>query len=274
MIRCYSGVPGSGKSLHSIRKILEFLYEGKNVIANFPLKINELDEEKYSGHYFYVPNEKITVDYLYQFYSMYHEEDEENQTLLLIDEASVKFNCRGYMNNDRLNFCSFFAQHRKFGYSIVMVCQNLRQIDRQIRDLIEIEVIHRKLNNYGMYRILPFNLFVAVEKNLVLKEKNEHEFFLYSKKIGRLYDTFYDFTRVDKFEGSKELENFVIDSEIVREEKIDIFDDNDTFFKKIKKVSLGRITRQPEGVPEAGPHRLPDESEQAESDTLLDISIT
>lgn len=274
MIRCYTGVPGSGKSLHSIRKILDFLKAGKNVIANFPLKINELDDEKYTGRYFYVPNEKITVDYLYQFYTMYHEDDEENQTLLMIDEASVKFNCRGFMDRDRLTFCSFFAQHRKFGYSIVLVCQNLRQIDRQIRDLVELEVIHRKLNNYSYYRILPFPLFVAIEKNLALKEKNEHEFFLYSRKIGRLYDTFYDFTRVDKFVGNEELEKLVNDSEIIRDEPDDIFNERGTFFKGLKKVTAGRDTRQPEGVPEAGPHRLPDGPAQGESDTLLDISIT
>ncbi|AWW26998.1 zonular occludens toxin domain-containing protein [Acetobacterium sp. KB-1] len=274
MIRCYTGVPGSGKSLHSIRKILDFLSEGKNVIANFPLKINELNEEKYTGRYFYVPNEKITVDYLYQFYTMYHEEDEENQTLLMIDEASVKFNCCGFMDRDRLKFCSFFAQHRKFGYAIVMVCQNLRQIDRQIRDLVEIEVIHRKLNNYSYFRMLPFPLFVAVEKNLALKEKNEHEFFLYSRKIGRLYDTFYDFTRIDKFQGNEELEKLVSESEIIRDEPEDIFKEKDTFFKSLKKVSTGRITRQTEGVPQAGPLPQTDDPADAESDTLLDISIT
>lgn len=275
MIRCYTGTPGSGKSLHSIRRILDYLRDGKNVIANFPLKINELDEEKYTGRYFYVPNEKITVEYLYQFYSMYHVDDIENQTMLLVDEASVKFNCRSFMDQDRMNFCSFFAQHRKFGYTIVLVCQNMRQIDRQIRDLIEIEVIHRKLNNYSYYRILPFPLFVAVERNVVLKEKNEHEFFLYSKKIGRLYDTFYDFTRVDKFKGNAELEKMVNESEIIRNESPDIFNEKGTFFKNVIKVTAGRNARQKEGVPTAGPHRLPDDPAEADkSDTLLDISIT
>lgn len=214
MIRCYTGTPGSGKSLHSIRRILDFLADGKNVIANFPIKLSEIKEKKRKGRFFYVPNEKITVDYLYQFHKMYHRDDAESQTLLIIDEASVKFNCRTYGDKDRLAFCSFFAQHRKFGYNIVLVCQNLRQIDRQIRDLIELEVIHRKLNNYSFFRILPFPFFTAVEKNLAVRERNDYEFFTYSKKIGDLYDTFYDFTRTKDFKGNKELEAAVLASEL------------------------------------------------------------
>ncbi|MEG0075222.1 MAG: zonular occludens toxin domain-containing protein, partial [Eubacterium sp.] len=200
----------------SIRKILAYLKAGKNVIANFPLKVNAIKIKNFKGRYFYVPNDKITVDYLYQFAQMYHDQELENQTLIMIDEASVKFNCRTYNNADRLAFCSFFAQHRKFGFDIILVCQNLRQIDRQIRDLIELDVIHRKLNNYSFYRLLPFPLFVAIEKNIVVKQKNDYEFFMYSRKIGNLYDTFYDFTRTKDFEGSDKLLESVIASEIKR----------------------------------------------------------
>ncbi|MDD4509033.1 MAG: zonular occludens toxin domain-containing protein [Eubacteriaceae bacterium] len=191
MIRCYTGVPGSGKSLHSIRLICAYLEDGKNVIANFPLRVNNL--KNMHGHYYFVSNDSITTDYLMAFSKLYHRMDCENQTLLLIDEASVKFNCRTYNDPDRLKFLSFMAQHRKYGYNIVLVCQNMRQLDRQIRDQVEIEVHHRKANNFRLYKWLPFNLFIAIERNVDIHEKNEHEFFLYSKKYGSLYDTFYEF---------------------------------------------------------------------------------
>lgn len=42
MIKCYTGVPGAGKSLHSMRLIVAYLRAGKNVIANFPVKINDI----------------------------------------------------------------------------------------------------------------------------------------------------------------------------------------------------------------------------------------
>lgn len=282
MIKCYSGVPGSGKSLHAIRLILAYLKEGKNVIANFPVKVNEI--KAFKGRYFYVDNDAMTVDFLYHFHAMYHEKEQENQTLIIVDEASVKFNCRTFIDKDRLKFCSFFAQHRKFGYNIVLISQNLRQVDRQIRDLVEIEIHHRKLNNFKFFKMLPFSLFVAIEKNNVLKEKNEHEFFLYNKKIGNLYDTFYDFTHQGQIEANDYFKKQVSNSEIKKSDpekpktkvpidlknKIDSLFDNDSFdnhglllhqssFKDfIIKKRLS--SRSADGVPQGGPADERDES--------------
>lgn len=212
MIRIYTGTPGSGKSLHAIQRVLRYLQDGKQVIANFPLKYEDLKKKHRHGKFFYVPNENITVDYLYQFNNIYHKEPGENQSLLIIDEASVKFNCRTSTDKDRLSFCSLFAQHRKFGFEIVLIAQNSRQIDRQIRDLIELEVIHRKMNNFSFFSFLPFNLFVAVEKNVAIKQKNDHDFFLYNKYYGNLYDTFYDFTRTTKYQDNQKLINDIENS--------------------------------------------------------------
>ena len=192
MIKIYTGTPGSGKSLHSLWLIQKALKEGKNVICNFPVNIDKIKRRK--GKYLFAQSSQITVKMLIAFARKYHEERKENQTVVVIDEASLKFNCRTYQDKDRIEFLSFFAQHRKYGYFIVLVCQNTRQLDRQIRDMIEIEVIHRKLNNFSIFRILPFSLFVAVDYNKAIKAKNEHQYIFYRKKIAELYNTFYDFT--------------------------------------------------------------------------------
>jgi hypothetical protein len=216
MIKIYTGTPGSGKSLHTMRLVIDYLKAGKNVIANFPIIQEKLKPAERKGKFYYVENEDITVRFLYQFKAKYHTENAENQTVLIIDEASIKFNCRESNRKDRLEFCTFFAQHRKFGYSVVLVAQNMRQIDRQIRDLIEIEIIHRKMNNISMFRILPFSLFIAVEKNVSVKQKNEHEMFLYNKRLGSLYDTFYDFKLNDneEIEVNDEFDRQINKSEI------------------------------------------------------------
>lgn len=44
---------------------------------------------------------------------------------------------------------TFFSQHRKLGFNVILITQSDRMLDRQIRSLIETEVRHRKLNNYG-----------------------------------------------------------------------------------------------------------------------------
>lgn len=213
MIRCYTGVPGSGKSLHVIRKIVAYLQAGKMVISNFPLRVDAV--EKNIGRYFYMPNDRLTIPYIMQFARTMHKPKQENQTLFVIDEASVKFNSRTFMEKDRLAFLSFFAQHRKYGFEIILVQQDLRQIDRQIRDMVELEVEHRKMNNYKLYKLCPFPLFCAIEFNIGIRDKNNHEFFLYSHKYGDLYDTYFEFDSKIDIKLSKIIQQDIITSEIV-----------------------------------------------------------
>jgi len=249
MIKIYTGTPGSGKSLHAIQRVLAYLSDGKQVIANFPLKHDQLKKKHRNGKFFYVPNEDITIDYLYQFNNLYHGEVGENQTLLIIDEASVKFNCRTSSDKDRLRFCTFFAQHRKFGFEVVLVSQNMRQIDRQIRDLIEIEVIHRKLNNFSFFRLLPFSYFVSVERNVAIKEKNDHNFFRYSQYYGNLYDTFYDFTRVDKFSDNTNIIDYIEKSLLYDSDQDQILINDQKRMKKTRIDPLGWLRGGAPGPP-------------------------
>lgn len=235
MIRCYTGVPGSGKSLHVIRQIVAYLQAGKKVIANFPLLVDKVP--KNTGRYFFMPNERLTVSYLMQFSKTMHAPKQENQTLLVIDEASVKFNSRTFMEKDRLAFLSFFAQHRKYGFQIILVQQDLRQIDRQIRDMVELEVEHRKMNNYKLYKFCPFPLFCAIEFNIGIRDKNNHEFFLYSKKYGDLYDTYFEFDSKINTKLTKALQMEILKSEIVPSDR-----------KKTKKCPPGGKGKRPGGV--------------------------
>lgn len=248
MIRCYTGVPGSGKSLHVIRRIVAYLQAGKHVISNFPLLVDEVPKNK--GRYFFMPNERLTVSYLMQFSKTMHKPKQENQTLLVIDEASVKFNSRTFMEKDRLAFLSFFAQHRKYGFQIILVQQDLRQIDRQIRDMVELEVEHRKMNNYKLYKFCPFPLFCAIEFNIGIRDKNNHEFFLYSKKYGDLYDTYFEFDSKINLKLTKALQMEILKSEIIPKDRK----------PPRKRPPNGKekgevVSARPAGKPEEGPGR-------------------
>lgn len=217
MIKVYTGTPGAGKSLHATKVICSWLEEGKNVIANFPMLVDKI--KKNNGRFFYQPNEKITVPYLMQFAQTMHEERKEHQTLIVIDEASVKFNARTFMDEDRLDFLSFFAQHRHYGYEIIMITQNLHQIDRQIRDLSEIEVHHRNAKNFWVYKLIPFSLFIAIEKNLAVKDQNSSYFFTYSKYYGGLYDTFFEFNHKIVAEPTAVIQKQILESEIIPKDR-------------------------------------------------------
>lgn len=196
-ISLYSGTPGSGKSYNAICQILWALRLNKMVIANFPIKFTDKELKRgYDQRFFYIPNEKITVESLVVF-AIEHgmiEKKKESQCLVVIDEAGGRFNCREALKSDRAEWIDFFSQYRKLGYYFILVAQNDRMIDKQIRGFVEYEIIHRKVNRFGPFRILPFTIFVCVQKWYVVKQKVDAEFILYRKRISNHYDTYAMFT--------------------------------------------------------------------------------
>lgn len=192
-ISIHTGTPGSGKSYNSIEKILWALRLKKNVISNFPLKFTKKEIKRgYPDRFFYMPNEKITVESLVVF-AIEHgmiAAKKENQTLVVIDEAGGRFNCRDFGKSDRAEWIDFFSQYRKMGFYFILVAQNDRMIDKQIRGFFEYEIIHRKVNNFGPLGFLPVTAFIAIKRWYVVKQKVDSEFILYRKSISNHYDTY------------------------------------------------------------------------------------
>lgn len=81
-------------------------------------------------------------------------------------------------------------------------------IDKQIRALIEYEVIHRKVANFGKWGMF-FNiigggrLFLAVTRWYPLKERTDREFFRARKKYYMLYNTLKTFEQEEITDVSK-----------------------------------------------------------------------
>lgn len=196
MIDLYSGTPGSGKSLHVARDIFIKLNVKKQcVIANFPINL-ELISKKSKDKFFCFDNANLTVKALVDFAKENHVMGKEGQTLLVIDECQTFFNPREFARKDRLEWNNFFSQHRKLGYSVILVTQNDRLIDRQIRALIEYEIKHRKVNNFKIGKLLPIKTFACVSYWYGVREKLDVSFFFFRKKYSRLYDSY------KMFEGS------------------------------------------------------------------------
>lgn len=194
MISLYSGTPGSGKSLHIARNIFWKLKTGGTVIANFPINLSSINNIK--GQFFEIDN-SVTPDFLISFSSSFFNGKpvKEGKIYLVLDECQLLFNAREWNVSGRAAWLSFFTQHRKFGFDIVLVAQFDRMIDRQIRSLIEYEFKHRKVSNFGIRgKILSLfsggNLFVSVKIWYPMHEKVDSEFFHSRKKYYQLYDTF------------------------------------------------------------------------------------
>lgn len=197
----YTGTPGSGKSLHATRDIRDYLkYKKTLVIANFQIR----SERKWNGVFEYVKNSDLNTDYLIsRAIDFWHGKNfKEDGILLVLDECQLLFNSRSWMDADRMGWIEFLSQHRKYGYKIIFVTQFDQMIDKQIRALVEYEVTHRKFSNFGLFgkvlsMFVPGQPFIAVTRFYSMKQRLGSEWFFYSKRIARMYNSY------GKFEQKK-----------------------------------------------------------------------
>lgn len=192
MVSLYSGTPGSGKSLHCARTIINWSRFGYPIVGNF-----QVDLSKYKrADFTYCPNHLMTPKYLIELsQEKVGSKPKEGSILLVIDECQLLFNAREWQQNGRAQWLSFFTQHRKLGYDIILIAQFDRMIDRQIRSLIEYEIIHRKISNFGWQgKILSLvfggKSFVAVKRWYPLHERLGAEVFHARKWMYSVYDTY------------------------------------------------------------------------------------
>ncbi|MDI2984197.1 zonular occludens toxin domain-containing protein [Clostridioides difficile] len=199
MIYFYSGTNGSGKSLHTARIIYNRLFvQKKDVIANFCINMNVYHSKSKKGKFFYVNNRDISPQLLKDYAKKFHIANKESQTLVVLDECSIKFSPRRFNDKDRLDWLEFFDQHRHFGYDFILISLKDRKIDRQIRDILEYDVVHRKANRFKILKFFPFPVFIAVYNWYGVNVKDHVEFFTYRKRYGKFYDTFKDFNDLDE----------------------------------------------------------------------------
>lgn len=198
MISLFSGTPGAGKSLHLARMLYNRMkFFNRPIIANFNCDFKNLNKSK--GEFLFIDNVELTPQRLIDFSAAYSERVgrrvKEGEILLCIDECQILFNSRDWGNRNRAEWCSFFTQHRKLGYEVILIAQFDRMLDRQIRSLIEYEYVHRKVSNFGIKGKLFSlfccgNLFVSVKVWYPMKEKVSSEFFKAHKKYYSIYDTY------------------------------------------------------------------------------------
>lgn len=158
MIYVYTGTLGSGKSYHAMREgiaLVNTLIERRIVVANFPINAKNRREKE---NWFY--REELKVDEIIRLSFENKIYGREGAALLIIDEAPLYFNARSWMKDqDRKEWLKFFSLSRRFGYDIIMISQDLRMIDRQIRAMAEYEIRHIKFNAYSWLKWIPLTLF-------------------------------------------------------------------------------------------------------------------
>lgn len=188
MIYCYTGKPGSGKSLDCLRSIVDYSRRDKYIITNF--SVNGIYTKVFKNSEISPANILNYVDGLRR--PGKNGELKEGEFLLVIDEAQTVFNTRNWAINSSKGWVDFFTQHRKYGFNVILVCQSEEMIDKQIRFCIEYLVIHRRFSRFGVLGKLFsmfFGEFLVLKKWYGDKQVLERDFFRGSKKLYKLYDT-------------------------------------------------------------------------------------
>ena len=192
MIEFYTGTPGSGKSAHVMQQIQRFANDGRTVIANFPLCHKPFFAAK-SFRYVFVDTFDLDPNEL-RVRACEFGDGSENSILLVVDEAQLIFNARDWNDAKRRDWISFFTQHRKLGYRVILVSQSMEMVDKQIRALAEYNVSHRKPGNFGIIARLISLLFadrafVTVTTWPLGRTRLGSGFFLLTPERAKMYDT-------------------------------------------------------------------------------------
>lgn len=198
MMILYTGTPGSGKSYHATSQVWNLTRHRINVIANFVINL----PEKLQPYFFFMDNSQIRVSKLIEFSRNHHKPNKESQTCIIIDEAGIMFNAKTNDKN-RESWVKFFSQHRKFGFDIILIAQNDRMVDRQVRAQVEYQYLHRKLSNFGLKGFIIGLLtggsgFLCIHQWYTVKEKIGVDYFRIKKRIAASYDTFGLFDIADR----------------------------------------------------------------------------
>lgn len=206
-ISLYSGTPGSYKSYHAVSDVLKWLGTRRNVIANFPIKYDDYfkpNKRKNLGDFQFLPNTELTINYLLNYAKTHHAPNTKAQTLIVIDEASILFNARQFDSKNRMEWVNFFANHRHFNFDVILIAQNDRMLDRQIRGLLEYDIKHRALKNMNLAMSLASfifqGIFHCVEYWYPCRLKVNTNLCRFNIKKARCYDTMalFNFTEKDK----------------------------------------------------------------------------
>ena len=205
-IHVYTGVPGSGKSLHAasdIRFSLTRRYP-RPVIANFPLAKDAPIDDDARNLYHYIPNDEMTADKIVSFASEYWRTSgrdfAEDYILLVLDEAQLLFNSRLWSQRDRMQYLELMSQSRKHGIKVMLITQSVKMIDNQFRMLVEVEHNHRRIQAMGpvgaaVGLLFGGRLFLIVRYLYQCNERLGMELFRGMRADMKMYDSYATFER-------------------------------------------------------------------------------
>lgn len=147
-----TGRLGSGKSLASVERAIEYASKGRRVVANFHLDLAPITVSR---------KEKISDQVVEVIPSRPSSKDlkglgrggksEHDAGLLILDECSLFLNSRHWNDKDRHEVLDWFVHSRKLGWDVLLITQHQNQIDKQVRESVcEYLVVCKRMDKLSL----------------------------------------------------------------------------------------------------------------------------
>lgn len=161
MIKNYSGRPGSGKSYNAVANILiPSLKQGRTVVTNLVLKKQEIYKDFPDANIFTFPMGLTKDDASKVFVTS----NFPAGSVFIIDEAGKLFPAGWSISKAPDSLLTFFTEHRHVvgtdgkASEIFLLSQDVSQLAKWLKDLIDSTYIHKKLDKAGF----PNHFAVAI----------------------------------------------------------------------------------------------------------------
>ena len=143
------GKKGNGKSLICVSRIRDALLERNIVATNLNLYLEHMLPPSRRDVLVYRLPDKPTADDLKMIGRglAKGQVDEAKYGSILLDECATILNARTFNDKGRAEFLDYYVHSRKLGWHTYFICQNMIQIDKQVREsLADLIVTCRRLD--------------------------------------------------------------------------------------------------------------------------------
>ncbi|WP_221801893.1 zonular occludens toxin domain-containing protein [Oceanobacter mangrovi] len=194
-ITAYTGLPGSGKSYNSVANVIEpALKQGRTVVTNVVLRKEELYKKYPDANLVTFPmsTDRDSVEKWINLANY------PAGAIYVIDEAGKMFSSGWKQNSAPTSVLQFFTEHRHSvspdGYSceIFLLCQDVNQLAKWVRDLIASTYIHTKMERHGMSKRFRVDIYVGgiASTRPPATSKIDSKFGSYKDEVTCLYQSY------------------------------------------------------------------------------------
>jgi len=129
VIFSYTGLPGSGKTLHAVQQMVKRHSAGLKSYANFHSRGSKWE------------------------YIQWSDLHRVESGLVVLDEAHMLFSARNWSKTTQEQL-AYFQQHRKLGIDLIWIAQSAARVDVALRELTAFEYQHTRIGKLVKFRVI------------------------------------------------------------------------------------------------------------------------